>query len=1254
MRDDEHQNDPHTMIIDGRDISVDGSKLDTIESGAEVNNLTDPQAQSLTSGNHSNWHTHDDWYYRKSNLSTVGESSVNWGNLTNVPNEFSPTTHTHDNRYYTEDELDDGALDSRYFTENEIETNYYSKIELDDGQLDNRYYTQFEVDSIISNFYTKTELNNGQLNNLYYTESEIDSLLADKANKIHNHDTLYYTKTILDSGQLDNRYFTEREITTNYYNKSEVDSLVASASYGISGSVNVFSDLPVVTDEGLVYIVQEAEGTNEEGFYRWDGSSWVWLAHNVGGIHHNDLLGLNNGDYQHLTLNQLNTLTTGSNASNLHIHDTRYYTETEMDGFLSDKSDIVHIHDDRYYTETEVDNIISDYYTKTELNTGSLDDRYFTESEITSNYYKKSELDAGQLDVRYYTETEIDGFLSGKSNVNHTHDDIYYTEGEVDATFSLYFTKTELLNGSIDDRYYAKTELNNGILDSRYYTEGEVDSLIASAAYGISGSVDTYEDLIDGTSNGEIFIVKQDSPGGGEGFYRWDGTDWIYLAPNTGGGTHNELGGLNDGDFKHLTSSEYSTLTGLGSASSLHGHDDRYYTESEIDGFLSDKANLSHTHDDRYYTETEIDSLIANYYTENELNSGQLDNRYYTETELDPSVNTGLNVLDARYFTENEIISNYYTKNNLNNGALDFLYYTKNEIDALTSLYYSRSSLNDGILDSRYYTESEVDTLFLDYYTKNQLDTGVLDSRYFTESEITSNYYTKSNLNSGQLDNRYYTESEIDSMIAAIEAFGIKGSVQLFNDLPSSPSNGDVYIVRETSVNGDEGFYKWSGSWDYLAPNTGNVEHNSLQGLNVGDYQHLTSNQLSELTANNSTTIHNHNTTYYTQTQLDDFLSNKSNNGHTHDDLYYTETEIDNLLSGKSGVGHTHDDLYYTKTESDNFLADKADINHNHDSRYFTQTQITSNYFSKSQLKNGQLDNRYYTETEVDGLLLNKSDDGHIHDDRYYTEIESDNLLSEKSDIEHTHNDLYYTEGEIDGFLSGKSDTGHLHDDRYYTESELHGVGGANRIGLTSISGLSSSKVQGALEELVGMISSSSSNLQEAYDNGNTINTSDSVGPVILNGGTTPALEITNKSSTPNQNVSAGSISVIDNQLYIYDGGRSKWLTPSKLLTFGRNNADGHKLSQADVFDWDAGYNMIKDGTIIGFSLFNTRSVTGKDVNILIDDVTVKTLSTTDGLINKDSLNIDFNSSDKISIYVGSSGQPLKDVVATIEISWRK
>ena len=42
-----------------------------------------------------------------------------------------------------------------------------------------------------------------------------------------------------------------------------------------------------------------------------------------------------------------------------------------------------------------------------------------------------------------------------------------------------------------------------------------------------------------------------------------------------------------------------------------HIHDDRYYTEAEVNNLLSGKSPTSHTHDDRYYTESEIVNLLA-------------------------------------------------------------------------------------------------------------------------------------------------------------------------------------------------------------------------------------------------------------------------------------------------------------------------------------------------------------------------------------------------------------------------------------------------------------------------------------------------------------------------------------------------------------------------------------------------------------------------------------------------------------------
>ena len=45
--------------------------------------------------------------------------------------------------------------------------------------------------------------------------------------------------------------------------------------------------------------------------------------------------------------------------------------------------------------------------------------------------------------------------------------------------------------------------------------------------------------------------------------------------------SHNALTGLNTGDYRHLTAAQYTDLTDGGNAS-IHKHDDRYYTETEV------------------------------------------------------------------------------------------------------------------------------------------------------------------------------------------------------------------------------------------------------------------------------------------------------------------------------------------------------------------------------------------------------------------------------------------------------------------------------------------------------------------------------------------------------------------------------------------------------------------------------------------------------------------------------------------------
>ena len=98
-------------------------------------------------------------------------------------------------------------------------------------------------------------------------------------------------------------------------------------------------------------------------------------------------------------------------------------------------------------------------------------------------------------------------------------------------------------------------------------------------------------------------------------------------------------------------------------------------------------------------------------------------------------------------------------------------------------------------LDTRYYTETELDNGELDsrYYTETELDAGQLDNRYYTESE----------LDAGQLDNRYYTETEADTIFVpqtrtVTGSDGVTGGGALTGDLILS--HADTSSVANTGA----------------------------------------------------------------------------------------------------------------------------------------------------------------------------------------------------------------------------------------------------------------------------------------------------------------------------------------------------------------------------------------------------------------------------------------------------------------------
>ena len=157
--------------VDGRDVAADGTKLDTIESGATADQTNEEIRDAVEAASNSNTFTDAD-HTKLNGIETAATQDQTAAEIKTLLQSDKLTdseiaTGTLDNRYYTEAELNGGQLNTLYFTESEItggaaDGRYYTETELDAGQLDNRYFTE-------------TELTGGALDGRYYTETEAEA-----------------------------------------------------------------------------------------------------------------------------------------------------------------------------------------------------------------------------------------------------------------------------------------------------------------------------------------------------------------------------------------------------------------------------------------------------------------------------------------------------------------------------------------------------------------------------------------------------------------------------------------------------------------------------------------------------------------------------------------------------------------------------------------------------------------------------------------------------------------------------------------------------------------------------------------------------------------------------------------------------------------------------------------------------------------------------------------------------------------------
>ncbi len=188
-------------------------------------------------------------------------------------------------------------------------------------------------------------------------------------------------------------------------------------------------------------------------------------------------------------------------------------------------------------------------------------------------------------------ESEVDG----KANVSHSHNDIYYTETEINDKLATKADSSHNHTGVYDVSGAAASALSS----AKIYTDEAIDALSETVATKANSST-----LNSHTGNTAVHITSAERnklSGIAEGANN-------YVLPSAG----TSLGGVksggdvtissgvitvNDDSHNHVISNVDGLQSALDSkAASGHNHDGVYYTETEVDVLLEGKANSSHTH----------------------------------------------------------------------------------------------------------------------------------------------------------------------------------------------------------------------------------------------------------------------------------------------------------------------------------------------------------------------------------------------------------------------------------------------------------------------------------------------------------------------------------------------------------------------------------------------------------------------------------------------------------------------------------